>query len=167
MHQKWRATQLYVSPMNKNNLPGGWIYLLLSSQDYTRCKIGRTSGNPLVRYRQLRTADPFLGLVVAYFIPNFVGLVSSFEALIHNEFQDHRIINHEEGKTEWFRIEYSQAEKLIDGMLEDWCSQKVHYFSCLHPDKLCKLYESDIQAGFEPNPQDFEFAKWLDDGPPG
>jgi len=153
--------------MNAKNLPGGWIYVLLSSQDYTRCKIGRTSGNPLVRYRQLRTADPYLGLVVTYYIPNSVGTASSFEASIHYELQDHRIINHDEGRTEWFRIEYSQAEMLIDGMLENWCSQKVHYFSCLHPDKLCKLYESDIQACFEPDPQDVEFAKLLLDGPSG
>ncbi len=149
------------------NLQGGWIYILLSSQDYTRCKIGRTSGNPLVRYRQLRTADPFLGLTVAYYIPNSFGLVSTFEKLIHSEFKDLKIINHDEGRTEWFRIKYSDAEKLIDGMLEDWCKQKVHYSSCLHPDKLCKLYESDIQDCFESDQQDFEFAKWVLDGRSG
>jgi hypothetical protein len=153
--------------MNANNLPGSWIYVLISSQDYTRCKIGRTGGNPLIRYRHLRTADPFLGLVVAYYIPNFVGSVSSLEASIHNQFQDQRIDNHDEGKTEWFRIEYSQVEMLIDGMLENWCNQKVHYFSGLHPDKLCKLYESDIQACFEADPCDVEFARWLLNGPSG
>lgn len=153
--------------MNTENLLGGWIYVLLSSQDYTRCKIGRTSGNPLVRYKQLRTADPFLGLVVAYYIPNSFGSVNLFEKLIHDEFKDHRIINHDEGKTEWFRIEYSQAENLIDGMLEDWCNHKIYYFGCLHLDKLCKLYESDIQACFKPNPQDVKLAKWLLDEPSG
>lgn len=153
--------------MSAKDLPGGWIYVLLSSQDYTRCKIGRTSGNPLVRYRQLRTSDPFLGLVVAYYIPNSFGSASLFEASIHYKFQNQRINNHDEGKTEWFRIEYSQAEMLIDGMLEDWCNQKVHYFSGLHPDKLCKLYESDIQACFEPDPHDVELAKWLLDRPSG
>lgn len=147
--------------MSANDLPGGWIYVLLTSQDYTRSKIGRTSGNPLVRFRKLRTSDPFLGLVVAYYIPNSFGSASSFEASIHAEFQDQRIYNHDEGKTEWFSIDYSQAETLIDGMLEDWCNQKVQYFSGHHPDKLCKLYESDIQACFEPDPRDVEFAKSL------
>jgi hypothetical protein len=153
--------------MSAESLPGSWIYVLLSSQDYTRCKIGRTSGNPLIRYRQLRTADPFLGLVVAYYIPNSVGSASSLEASIHYEFQDQRIENHNDGRTEWFRIKYSQAEMLIDGMLEDWCNQQFHNFGTLHPDKLCKLYESDIQACFEPDPHEIEFARWLLDGQSG
>lgn len=144
---------------------GGWIYLLISSQDYSRCKVGRTSGNPLARFRQLRTADPYLGLVAAYYIPSGCGQVSAFEASIHYEFQDHRIFNHDDSKTEWFRIDYKQSEMLIDGMLEEWCEQQLH--CTFHPDKLCKLYEEAIRFHFEPHQADIDFAKWILDGPSG
>lgn len=144
-------------------MPGGWIYILLTSQDYSRCKIGRTTENPLVRFRNLRTSDPFLGLVTAYYIPSHYGDISSFEASIHYEFVDHRIFSHDDRKTEWFRIEYSQAEMLIDGMLEEWCNQTFHH--SLHPDKLCKLYEDAIKGYFEPDRSDMEFVKWILDGP--
>lgn len=153
--------------MKANDLPGGWIYVMLTSEDYTRSKIGRTSGNPLVRFRTLRTSEPFLGLVVAYYIPNYFGPASAFEASIHAEFEDQRIYGHDEAKSEWFRIEYSQAEMLIDGMLEDWCNQRVQYFGDLRLDQLCKLYESDIRACFERDPDDVDFARSLLGGPSG
>jgi hypothetical protein len=146
--------------MHTNELPGGWIYILLSSADYTRCKIGRTSKNPLVRYRQLRTGDPCLGLVVAYYIPEQFGPVERFEASIHLDFREYRINNHEDSKSEWFRIRYSLAEQLIDCMLEDWCGQKIHYFGTVDFNKLSKMYESDIQALFEPDPRELQLARF-------
>ena len=147
------------------NLPGGWIYILLSSADYSRCKIGKTINNPLVRYRQLRTGDPCLALVVAYYIPEHLGKIEKFESGIHYEFQDYRINNHEDSKSEWFRIDAEIAEQYIDGMLEEWCKQKFASPSRINLGVLTKMYESDIQALFEPVPHDLEFARFLSDEP--
>ena len=43
----------------------GWIYILISSSDYSRSKIGKAV-DPYKRYINLRTADPTLGFVVGY-----------------------------------------------------------------------------------------------------
>ena len=69
-------------------------------------------------------------------------------------------------KTEWFRIKYSQAEMLIDGMLEDWCGQKLYYFGAVRPDMLCKVYEADIRDFFEPDPFELERARSFFNNPP-
>jgi hypothetical protein len=148
-----------VRPMHMRHLPGGWIYILLSSADYTRSKIGKTIQNPLIRFRQLRTGDPCLGLLVAYYIPEHLGPVSIFESSIHNELKDYRIKNHEESNSEWFRIDADQAEQQIDWMLEGWCEQKLSSPTEIYLEVLTKMYESDIQSLFEPNLHELEFAR--------
>lgn len=139
-----------------SNTSGGWIYILLSSADYARSKIGKTRNNPLVRFRQLRTGDPCLGLVVAYYIPEDFGPIGKYEAKIHLEFQGIRIDTHEESESEWFRIESWRAEEIIDGMLGRWCGQSIYYADTFNPEKITKMYESAIQALFEPDQHQIE-----------
>lgn len=142
-------------------LSGGWIYILFSSADYRRCKIGKTINNPLARYRTLRTGDPCLALLAAYYIPAHLGPITNFETAIHFEFQDHRINNHEDSKSEWFSVDAQVAEQHIDGLLEEWCNQKLSSYSEIHLEVLTKMYESDIKSLFEPDPHDLEFARFI------
>ncbi|MFA0173183.1 GIY-YIG nuclease family protein, partial [Vibrio splendidus] len=78
----------------------GWIYIIGSSSDYSRCKIGKTINNPLKRYLNLRTADPKLHLQVAYCVPH--KLLSKAEAAIHLELEEFRQLTHEDTLSEWF-----------------------------------------------------------------
>lgn len=128
---------------------GGWIYILMSSSNYTRCKIGRTANNPLDRYTPLRTGDPELGFVVAYFIPEQCHSVEKIESGIHFEFQDQRLSNHDDGKTEWFRIDTNQAIMLIEGLLEEWCDQKIsNYHSSSAFEGPTKMWAEDLKSLF-------------------
>lgn len=142
-------------------LPGGWIYVLFSSADYTRCKIGKTDGNPLKRFRNLRTGDPCLALHVAYYIPAHFGPASKIESNIHYELKDYRINNHEDSCSEWFRISINQAEDEIDRMLEEWLDQEMSGPSNIHLEVLTKMYESGIQDFFEPDQNERKFAAWV------
>jgi hypothetical protein len=144
--------------MNMKLLPGGWIYVLFSSADYTRCKIGKTDGNPLKRFKNLRTGDPCLALHVAYYIPAHFGPTSKIESSIHCDLKDYRINNHEDSYSEWFRISMEQAEGEIDRMLEEWLCEEISGPSKIHLEVLTKMYESGIQDFFEPDQYEREFA---------
>lgn len=151
----------------KYSLGGGWIYIFFTSENYDRCKIGKTINNPLVRFRNLRTGDPFLALRVAYFIPEKFGSIYDFENNIHFEFQDHRIETYEETNSEWFTISAEDAELWIDGYLEDWCNQKLQISYGVHEGALTKMYESDIKSIFERTEIDdfFSEIKFNSEGP--
>lgn len=143
----------------KGRVLGAWIYIMLSSSDYGRVKIGRTGNNPLIRYRQLRTGDPGLGFLVGYFIPEKLGSASSVEADIHFEFQDYRVDNHEDGKTEWFKVGYDKVEIFIDEMLENWFEKEKVSLNKFDEGKISKLYEEDLRSLFEPDPNEMKFIR--------
>lgn len=128
--------------------PGRWIYILFTSSDYKRCKIGMTKNNPVDRFKALRTGDPCLAFQVGYYIPDRFGPIASFEAAIHAEFEDERIETYEETKSEWFKIPPKQAELFVDCMLEDWTGQEVLMTTAFHCDHLIKMYEYDIQSSY-------------------
>lgn len=137
--------------------PGSWIYILFSSSDFTRCKIGKTINNPLIRYRQLRTGDPYLAFKVGYYIPDRFGSISSFETAIHSEFGDERLDTHGDTISEWFILPAKEAEFLVDCKLKDWTGQEVFMSTTFHCDKLIKMYEDDIQSTYSPTPYDVAF----------
>jgi hypothetical protein len=76
-----------------NELDGGWIYAMLSSSDYNRFKLGKTTLNPVSRWKGLRTADPTLGFLAAYFVPEALGTLSAIETDIHNRLEGRKSIN--------------------------------------------------------------------------
>lgn len=132
--------------------PGSWIYILYSSSDYKRCKIGKTINNPLIRYKQLRTGDPELAFKAGYYIPDCFGPISKFETAIHLEFEDIRIDTHGDTKSEWFALPAKRAEELIDGHLEDWTDHEVFISHVFRYADLIKMYEDDIDRAYDPTP---------------
>ncbi|WP_413522522.1 GIY-YIG nuclease family protein [Photobacterium phosphoreum] len=119
---------------------GGWIYILMTSSDYTRVKIGMTINNPLLRLRDLKTGDPYLSLHVAYYIPSNLGLcLRNIEYLIHNHFNNIRIhfLDDEDQinkPSEWFNMNYGYAESCVDDVFKlegykithaNWCMNQA------------------------------------------
>ncbi|WP_288855063.1 GIY-YIG nuclease family protein [uncultured Pseudomonas sp.] len=147
--------------MYMSTLPGSWIYILLSSSDYTRCKIGRTDGKPLKRFRNLRIGDANLTLQVVYYVPAKLASISKIESSIHYEFKGYRITNHEDTNSELFRVEFEQAEMYIDYLLESFLEQELSNRSNIHLDIPTKMYESDLRDIYEPDLHDRSFAEWV------
>ena len=142
-------------------LPGSWIYILLSSSDYPRCMIGRSDGNPLIRFRNLRTGDPNLGLLVGYYVPKRLAPISKIESSIHYDFKDYRITNHEDTNSEWFRVDFEQADMYIDYLLDELLDHRLSNQADIHLDIPTKMYESDLRDIYEPDPHDRSFAEWI------
>ncbi|ELV7509417.1 GIY-YIG nuclease family protein [Aeromonas sp. s11] len=140
--------------------PGNWIYILITSSNYTRCKIGYTRGNVLSRYRHLLTADPGLSIHVAYHIPEHFGEISKIEAECHRAFQEKRMKNIHGGQTEWFNMDANIAEYLIDSMLNEICGQEPYLYSN-QVNELCKLYQDDILMKFNPKPYEDPFCQFI------
>jgi len=137
---------------------GGWIYIFLSSSDYTRSKIGK-SIDPLRRFREQRTSDPTLGLVVAYYIPLNVGPHGHVESSLHHYFSDYRILNHDGTKSEWFRITPEEAQLQIECLLEEWCRQEIKSAGHMSPRILTRFFESDLVGMFKPDPYELRYTQ--------
>lgn len=138
----------------------GWIYILISSSDYSRSKIGRAV-NPYKRYMDLRTADPNLGFVAGYYMPERytkIYSMSTIESAIHAELKDYRMENFEEGKTEWFKITYENAmlevEERICAMFDVDLTSHCCFFD---ENNIIKMYEEDIRHYFRPDKSDQNF----------
>lgn len=80
---------------------GEWVYVLMTSSDYERYKVGHTRNNPMARMVSLRTGDPGIGFQVAYYIPKSIGKARDIEQKMHSKLGE-RIEFHEGGKSEWF-----------------------------------------------------------------
>lgn len=99
----------------------GWIYILMTSSDYNRIKIGLSIRNPMKRLGQLKTGDPNCVLYAAYFIPRYrQGLsLQSIEKYIHDYFSAHRVsfVEDEDDtkrKSEWFNIDSDRCDFVVD-----------------------------------------------------
>lgn len=90
---------MWADSMQDLNGPG--IYVLMTSSDYIRFRVGRTGGNPLNRERMLRVGDSFLAMAAAYFVPRHHGQLSKIEQAMHDEFGG-PILVHDESEAEWF-----------------------------------------------------------------
>lgn len=144
--------------METITLDGGWIYLFLSSSDYTRSKIGKSIA-PLRRFRQQRTGDPTLGLVVAYYIPRHVGRHGDMESSLHHYFSDYRILTHEDTNSEWFKINPEEAQLQMECLLEEWCGQEIKSAGHMSPRNLTRFFESDLVGMFEPDPYELHLGQ--------
>ena len=132
----------------------GWIYVLISSSDYSRCKIGRAV-NPYKRYMDLRTADPTLGFLAGYYIPErytSIYPMSEIESAIHFDLRHYRIDSFEDNKTEWFKINYETGMLCIEECI---CLMfdidLTSHCSVFDESRLIKMYEEDIKHHFKPD----------------
>lgn len=125
-----------------SELKGGWIYVMMTSSDYNRFKVGRTNGNPLDRAKKLRTGDPGIALLAAYFVPASHENLPQIEAAIHHEFGG-RISFHDEGISEWFHGSARWACEWIESMFEGWYGPiaSMHMFG---QGRICRAYEDDL-----------------------
>ena len=128
-----------------NELAGGWIYVLMTSSDYNRFKVGRTIGNPLDRAKRLRTGDPGIALEAAYFVPNSHGKLSQMEAAVHREFPG-RITFHDETISEWFPGSAQWACEWIESVFADSLSSMYMFGQ----DRICRAYEADLLDFYGP-----------------
>jgi len=128
---------------------GGWIYVMMTSSDYGRFKVGRTKGNPLDRAKELRTGDPYLDLHVAYFVPASMGQLSKLETALHKEF-DERIATHDESISEWFSGPADWAANRLESILEDWTDEPVSSLYAYGQGRICRAYEADLKLHYSP-----------------
>lgn len=99
----------------------GWIYIMMTTCDYGRVKIGLSVNNPIKRLSNLKTADPFLVMHAAYFIPTNVAGFSlrDIEKKLHESFKDFRIFFFDDEDevnvpSEWFFINAYGSDEIID-----------------------------------------------------
>lgn len=134
-----------------NDLGGGWIYVMMTSSDYNRFKVGRTNGNPLDRAKTLRTGDPGVALEAAYFVPVLHGKLSQIETSIHCELEG-RIFFHDEAASEWFSGSAKWACDYIEIMFEGWMGEPVASMFMFGQNRICRAYEADLLMFYGPIP---------------
>lgn len=127
---------------------GGWIYVFMTSSDYTRYKVGLTKNNPMLRLNQLKTGDPLIGFQVAYFIPESLGNLSAIETMIHQQLGP-RIEFHNGEFSEWFRGEPQDVWAMLDMIFELLGYEVTDYFQ---PDetKVVRFWEEALLAFYSP-----------------
>ncbi|OAS90030.1 hypothetical protein A6I77_23295 [Achromobacter xylosoxidans] len=125
---------------------GGWIYVLGTTADYQRFKIGKST-NPLKRFKDLRTADPYLAIEAAYFVPTSKGRLSAVETAIHRQFPE-RIRFHDDEEGEWFSGTPKMACEWMECLFADWFGEDAASVYMLDQDRICKAYEEDLEAIF-------------------
>lgn len=139
-------------------MEGGWIYVLMTSSDYQRFKVGLTINNPMLRVKQLRTGDPLIGLQVAYFIPYSLGKLSEIETYIHSRL-DGRMNFHGGGLSEWFKGEPQDAWALIDSIFHDIDCIVTDHFQPSEA-KVVRFWESDLISFYAPPPELIDGIPW-------
>ena len=133
---------------------GGWIYVLQTSSDYSRFKLGKTDGHPdgpFPRFGNLHTGDPYMTINCAFFIPARLGSAQSVEAMLHDGINELRIIDYFGKRTEWFRGTPNWAVEYIRWELAFFAKQDdVRYRSDLPPDlnHVVCLFESELRSFF-------------------
>jgi hypothetical protein len=139
-------------------MTGGWIYVLMTSADYGRYKVGRTIGSPLVRFKALRTADPKLGLEIAYFVPSSFDELSRVEAALHRNLVG-RMTFHDEVPSEWFAGDVKAATEWIECLFAEWWGDGV-VSDWFRPDlkQISRVYEGDLLSIYGPPPDLDEYG---------
>lgn len=126
-----------------NQLAGGWIYVLMTSTDYNRFKVGRTKRNPLSRVKTLRCGDPGIDIEVAFFVPASHGKLSRVEVDLHRQFGG-RILFHDESESEWFTGNPKFATQAIEGIFIGWWEEDVTDMAMLGQGRICRAYEENL-----------------------
>lgn len=134
---------------------GSWVYVLGTSSDRERAKIGITKNNPMLRFSILRCADPGLYVSAAFFIPNGFPLSArKIETGIHKSLAPSRVKFHNEGNSEWFWINASHAQQVCREYIENaTCAQgekDIATFTCesyyFDNETALIAYESDLES---------------------
>lgn len=128
-------------------MQGGWIYVLMTSSDYHRFKVGVTKNSPVLRVNQLKTGDPFIDLQVAYFIPALLGRLAKIETFLHARL-GRRIRFHNDGLSEWFRGEPQDAWMLVESILKEMGCTVTDYFQP-GEEKVTRFWYGDLISFFE------------------
>jgi len=153
----WNALHKSNPPIDEvaYQLPrGGWIYVLETSSDYERFKLGKAneSGNgPFTRYSNLRTGDPYLTIHCAFFIPSRLGSAQKVESMLHEGISDLRIYDHHGSPTEWFQKRPGWGVEYICAKLARFAQQRDVRYRCDLPpdlDRVVFIYESDLRRFF-------------------
>ena len=157
--------------MDEHELPpnfdprGGWVYVIMTSDDYNTFKLGFTRDNPFIRFKTLRTARTLAGIAVAYFVPTSVASFTRVEAALKREFADYAIQFHEDYRTgqsedsEWFKYPAQEASQHIEYWLEELQGKPVAGNHMFGQGVICRFYEADLDSLFygpliPPNPID-------------
>ncbi|KAB8046239.1 hypothetical protein GCN78_25775 [Janthinobacterium rivuli] len=139
--------------------PGSWLYLMGTSADYKRTKIGMTTNNPMLRFATLRCGDPHLFMHAAFYFPQSCSLQAfELEKRVHIAYSPIRIEFHNGGLSEWFGMNCNYAEAQCQEFIEnqfDSQPRSVRSYSsftyAIGVDIL-KAYESDLISHFGPVP---------------
>lgn len=107
------------------DLNGSWVYVLGTSSDRERAKIGITKNNPILRFSFLRCADPGLYICAAFFIPNGFELSArEIEKAVHHKLRSARIKFHNDGNSEWFWHRAELAKTVCGGYIDEFAQEK-------------------------------------------
>ncbi|WP_057295960.1 GIY-YIG nuclease family protein [Pelomonas sp. Root1217] len=138
---------------------GSWLYVMASSRDYGRAKIGMTTqSNPMRRFATLRCGDPFLFLRVAFYLPHDCPVdAGALERRLHVAFGPSRIQFLSGGCSEWFYIEDDKAEfecqRFIENFFEDpECVRPFSDIAYVQGSQILKAYIDDLISLFGPPP---------------
>ncbi len=121
-----------------------WLYVLGTTSDPNRAKIGVASKNVLERYTNLRTGDPCLYIERAFLLPDwYTKSISKEEARWHEFFSaptaegyistrivlgaytkvtidSTRILFANGEESEWFKVTPKNAAQIIHDYIKDW-----------------------------------------------
>ena len=126
---------------------GAWLYVMMTAADYNRFKVGKSINDPLDRRGTFRTADPFLALQGAFFIPAQMVDISTIEAYVKRNFRKRGLgIDHyTESTSEWFRGSGAWAIEQIVELLCNYTGQKeIGWGYEIHQDRITLLYEEAL-----------------------
>ena len=107
----------------------GWIYILETSSDFNRYKVGMTkSFTPMRRVNELRCGDPNLALLCAYQIPVSEFSLRDVEWELHQSlFFCPRLLFHNGNLSEWFRVDKNEIQRHV------YCFLKTKFPTILFP----------------------------------
>lgn len=132
-----------IIPAVPSRTPGGWIYVLMTSSDGNRVKIGKTKNNPIERLAKLRCGDPYLAMIGSFFIPELRGEIKHIEKWVHDRLEGTRIRFAEHIRpsgtmpahllddskliaySEWFHVNVLDASSYLHEVLEECFEVKI------------------------------------------
>ncbi len=126
---------------------GAWLYVMMTAADYKRFKVGKSINDPLDRRGTFRTADPYLALEGAFFIPAQMGDISTIETYVKRNFRQRGLgIDHySETSSEWFQGSAAWAIEQIVELLCDYTGQEeIGWGYQIHQDRITLLFEEGL-----------------------
>lgn len=126
---------------------GGWLYVMMTAADYKRFKVGKSINDPLDRRATFRTADPYLALSGAFFIPAKMGDVSIIETYVKHYFmqQGLGIAHYSENASEWFKGSGTWAVERIAELLCNYTGQdEIGWGYQIQHDRITLLFEEAL-----------------------